>query len=168
MPSDTSRSLIDCFSDLKDPRVDRTKRHLLTDIIMISICAVICGAEGWEDIEEFADARQEWFECFLALPNGIPSHDTISRVFARLDPREFEKRFRDWVEGLREKLSEVISVDGKVSRGSHDRASGKKPISMVSAWAHDNSLVLGQLKVEDKTNEIKAIPELLQMLDLKG
>ena len=168
MSSDTSRSLIDCFSDLKDPRVDRTKRHLLTDIIMISICAVICGAEGWEDIEEFAEARQEWFECFLALPNGIPSHDTISRVFARLDPREFEKRFREWVEGLREKLSEVISVDGKVSRGSHDRAAGKKPISMVSAWAHDNSLVLGQLKVEDKTNEIRAIPELLQMLDLKG
>ncbi len=168
MPSETSRSLIDCFSDLKDPRIDRSKRHPLIAIIVISICAVICGSEGWEDIAEFGEARLEWFERFLDLPNGIPSHDTIARVFARLDPREFEKRFRQWVESLREQLSEVVAVDGKISRGSHNRAAGKKAIGMVSAWAHDNGMVLGQLKVDDKSNEITAIPELLQMLDLKG
>lgn len=168
MTSEHSRSLIECFSDLKDPRIDRTKRHLLTDIIVISICAVICGAEGWEDIEEFAEARKEWFEGILELPGGIPSHDTIGRVFARLDPKEFEKGFIKWVETLREKLAEVVSLDGKVSRGSHNKATGKKAIGMVSAWAHDNRLVLGQIKVEDKSNEITAIPELLRMLDLKG
>jgi predicted transposase YbfD/YdcC len=168
MPSDKSRSLIDCFSDLKDPRIDRSKRHHLTNILVISICAVICGSEGWEDIEEFGEARQEWFERFLELPNGVPSHDTIARVFARLDPKEFEKRFTEWVGTLREKLSEVVSIDGKVSRGSHNKAAGRKAIGMVSAWAHDNGLVLGQVKVDDKSNEITAIPELLRMLDLNG
>ena len=157
------------FSALTDPRIDRCKRHLLIDIITIAVCAVICGADGWEDMEEFGKAKQEWFSTFLELPNGIPSHDTFSRVFYRIDPRELQACFSSWVEAIAERIDgEIISIDGKTSRRSHDRRSGKAPLHLVSAWAKRNRLVLGQLKTEDKSNEITAIPELLKVLDIKG
>jgi len=163
------RTLVEQFAALPDPRVDRTKRHQLIDIVVIAVCAVICGAEGWEDIEMFGEVHQAWFETFLALPHGIPSHDTFRRVFARLEPEEFSGRFLAWVQEVAAMTrGEVIAIDGKTLRRSHDRAMGKAPIHMVSAWASANRMVLGQVKTDDKSNEITAIPELLRVLDLTG
>jgi len=161
-------SLEESFGKITDPRIDRTKLHKLIDIIIIAICAVICGAEGWEEIEEFGKEKQEWLENILELPNGIPSHDTISRVFSKINPEEFEKSFFLWVGSLTEHVSGVVAIDGKTLRRSHDRSNGKKALHMVSAWAAENRLVLAQLATEQKSNEITAIPELLRMLDLKG
>src|SRR5216684_2634295 len=162
-------SLINLFSDLSDPRVDRTKLHKLIDIITIAICAVICGADSWEDIADFGESKQPWFENFLELKNGIPSHDTFGRVFARLNPEEVQSRFLRWVETITQKIDkEVIAVDGKTLRRSFNRAFGKGPMHLVSAWAVKNRLVLGQVKVDDKSNEITAIPELLRLLELSG
>lgn len=157
------------FSDLEDPRVERTKLHKLTDILVIAICAIICGAEGWEDIEAFGEAKQEWFQTFLELPNGIASHDTFNRVFARLDPQQFQTCFINWIRAVSEVIEgQVIAMDGKLLRRSHDKGIGKAAVDMVSAWATANRLVLGQVKVEDKSNEITAIPELLQALEVSG
>jgi predicted transposase YbfD/YdcC len=161
-------SLEESFGKIADPRIDRTKLHKLIDIIIIAICAVICGAEGWEEIEQFGREKQEWFENILELPNGIPSHDTISRVFSKMNPEEFEKGFFLWMESLVEHVSGVVAIDGKTLRRSHDRVNGKKALHMVSAWAAENRLVLAQLATEQKSNEITAIPKLLRMLDLKG
>jgi len=162
-------NLIKLFSDLSDPRVERTKLHKLIDIVTIAICAVICGADSWEDIEEFGSSKQEWFESFLELENGIPSHDTFGRVFARLNPEEFQSRFLRWVETIRQKIDkEIVAVDGKTLRRSFNRAFGKGPIHLVSAWGVKNRLVLGQVKVDEKSNEITAIPELLRLLELSG
>jgi predicted transposase YbfD/YdcC len=161
-------SLEEIFGKIADPRIDRTKLHKLIDIIIISICAVICGAEGWEEIEEFGKAKQEWLENILELPNGIPSHDTISRVFSKINPQEFERCFSEWVRSLTESISGVVAIDGKTLRRSHEGAIGKKALHLVSAWAAENRLVLAQLATEQKSNEITAIPDLLRMLDLSG
>jgi len=161
--------IADHFGDLEDPRVDRTKRHELLDILIIAICAVICGADDWVAVESFGQAKEEWLRTFLALPHGIPSHDTFGRVFARLDPEAFQNCFRSWVAAVFERTeSQVVGLDGKTVRGSHDQALGKGAIHMVSAWATANELVLGQLKVDDKSNEITALPALLQLLSLEG
>jgi predicted transposase YbfD/YdcC len=157
------------FGDLNDPRIDRTKLHKLLDILVIAICAVIAGADNWEDIADFGEAKIDWFKTFLELPNGIPSHDTFNRVFARLDPQEFRNGFISWVSAVSEVIDgQVIAIDGKVLRRSHDRGIGKAAITMVSAWASATRLVLGQVKVDDKSNEITAIPQLLQALEVSG
>lgn len=157
------------FSDLEDPRVDRTKLHKLVDILVIAICAVIAGADNWEDIEGFGKARQEWLETFLELPSGIPSHDTFNRVFARLDPAQFQRCFINWITAVSQLVGgQVIAIDGKVLRRSQDKGIGKTAIDMVSAWATANHLVLGQMKVDEKSNEITAIPQLLEVLEVSG
>ena len=164
-----SVAISDHFADLEDPRIDRTKLHQLLDIIIIAICAVICGADTWVDVEEFGNAKIDWFRTFLELTNGIPSHDTFGRVFALLDPDQFRCGFVSWVQGISQITDgEIVALDGKRLRRSHDSALGKAAIHMVSAWASANRLVLGQLKVDEKSNEITAIPELLRLLTLKG
>jgi predicted transposase YbfD/YdcC len=157
------------FASLPDPRVDRTKLHPLLSIVTIALCAVLCGAESWDEIAAFGAARQAWFASFLALPHGIPSHDTFNRVFATLDPVQFRACFLRWTQAIAGVLpAQVIAVDGKTLRRSHDHHLGKQAIHMVSAWATANRLVLAQVKVADKSNEITAIPELLRQLAIKG
>lgn len=157
------------FANLDDPRVDRTKRHQLIDILVIAICAVICGADNWEEVQLFGEAKQAWFKTFLTLPHGIPSHDTFWRVFARLDPQQFQQSFVSWIAAVSEVTKgQVVAIDGKTLRRSHDHPLGRGAIEMVSAWAAENRLVLGQVKVDDKSNEISAIPELLGVLDISG
>lgn len=162
-------SAIKHFCDLVDPRVDRQKLHLLTDIIVITICAVICGADKWTEIALFGQAKETWFRGFLELPNGIPSHDTFGRFFSRLDPEQFRLCFQRWIQCVRTKTAgEIVSIDGKTLRGSFDVASSSAAIHMVSAWSNANRLVLGQVKVSEKSNEIRAVPRLLELLDLSG
>lgn len=157
------------FSNINDPRIERRKLHKLIDIITISICAVICGADTWSDIELFGSSKHEWFKQFLELPNGIPSHDTFARVFARLNPEEFQKSFISWIQSISKLTSqEIVAIDGKTLRGSYDTSDDKAAIHMVSAWAAANCLVLGQVKVDEKSNEITAIPKLLKVLCLQG
>jgi predicted transposase YbfD/YdcC len=157
------------FTQIKDPRVERTRWHLLTDIITIAILSVIAGAQGWEDIEEYGVNKKEWLETFLELPYGIPSPDTFRRVFEKINPKEFEQCFRQWVQSLVEKLGvEVVAIDGKTHKGSYDRTSKLKALHTVSAWSSEHRLVLGQTKVSSKSNEITAIPALLEMLDISG
>ncbi len=157
------------FATLPDPRVDRNKWHRLTDIITIAVCAVLCNANTWVDVELFGNAKLTWFRTFLSLPHGIPSHDTFGRVFARIDPERFQACFMDWVQvAFPLAANQVIAIDGKTVRGSHDRANGRAALHMVSAWAAENRLVIGQLDVEEKSNEITAIPLLLDALDLRG
>jgi predicted transposase YbfD/YdcC len=157
------------FGGIEDPRIDRTKRHKLLEIIILAICGAICGADDWVAMEKFGKAKLGWFRSFLELAHGIPSHDTFGRVFGALDPEEFQRCFISWVEALSELLrGQVIAVDGKALRRSYDNADGKAAIYMVSAWAEQNHMVLGQLKVEEKSNEITAIPKLLRLLDLRG
>ncbi|MEI2581838.1 ISAs1 family transposase, partial [Scytonema sp. PRP1] len=157
------------FSDIDDPRIERSKLHQLTDIITIAICAVICGADTWEDIELFGDAKYEWFKEFLELENGIPSHDTFARVFSRIEPKQFQECFLSWVKCV-EQLTDgdLVAIDGKTLRHSYDAKNEKAAIHMVSAWSTSQRLVLGQVKVDEKSNEITAIPELLNLLCLKG
>ena len=156
------------FASLTDPRCPNA-RHQLSDLLVIAICAVICGAEGWEDIEEYGKAQAEWFEAVLDLPHGIPCDDTFRRVLSRLDPDELTQCFIAWSEALSDLSNgDMVSIDGKTLRHSFDHAASKAAIHMVSAWAHANRLVLGQLTVEAKSNEITAIPKLLQLLDLQG
>ena len=163
------QELEDAFAELTDPRVDRTKEHLLLDIVAITICAVICGADGWVAVEEFGKAKQAFLKQFLALPSGIPSHDTFGRVFAALDAQAFQAGFGRWVRAIwPASCGEVIALDGKTSCGSHDRGSGKDAIHLVSAWASEARLVLAQRTVDRKSNEITALPELLKQLDVEG
>lgn len=166
----TRTNLYDHFSQLSDPRLNRNKKHNLTDIIVLSILAVICGAESWDSIEEFGKARIDFLKKVLYLPNGIPSHDTINRVFSMLKPDKFESIFISWTDTLRDKTltNDVIAIDGKTVCGSKDSFHKKSPIHIVSAWSNGNQLVLGQHKVDGKSNEITAIPKLLEMLDIKG
>jgi predicted transposase YbfD/YdcC len=159
------------FATLTDPRCPTApnSRHLLMDILIIAVCAVISGAEGWEDIEEYGKSQAEWFAAILDLPHGIPGHDTFRRVLSRVDPAELTQCFIAWTSALSEASGgDMVSIDGKTLRHSFDRATSTAAIHMVSAWASANRLVLGQLKVEEKSNEITAIPRLLQLLDLKG
>jgi hypothetical protein len=167
MERQPAASIAGHFADLEDPRVDRTKQHLLLDIVVIAICAVICGADSWVSVALFGEARLAWLKGFLELPNGIPSHDTFGRVFARLKPEQFEKCFLQWIAAVSDiTAGQVVAIDGKTVRRSHDTGLGKGAIHMVSAWATANELVLGQVKVDDKSNEITAIPTLLQVLEI--
>ena len=169
MKSPKNPSLIDRLAQIPDPRLDRRKRHKLIDILAIAILATICGADHWTEIHSFGKAREAWLKKFLELPNGIPSHDTFGRVFSLICPQAFRTMFSQWVEAIRVHFDcEIINVDGKCLRGSHDRAPGKSPLYMVSAWANSNRLVLGQVKADEKSNEIRAIPELLRFLAIKG
>jgi len=157
------------FGDLPDPRSGENISHPLINIITISLCAVLCGADGWVDVEQFGEAKQSWFEEFLYMPHGIPSHDTIGRVFRLLDPTEFETRFRDWTQHMCELLNgEVVAVDGKQLRRSKDGVLGADGIYMVNVWATENQLSLAQAKVESHTNEITAIPVLLRLLEIEN
>ena len=150
-------------------RAERAKRHELLDSIVITICGVICGADNWVEIEEFGNARLEWLSRFLRLPNGIPSHDTFGRVFSRLDPDQFGACFMNWVQSVAELTpGEVVAIDGKTLRRCHDRGQGRAPLHLVSAWAAQNHLVLGQTRTQAHSNEITAIPQLLALLELRG
>lgn len=154
---------------VKDPRINRCKRHLLIDIITIAVCAVIGGADKWIDIAAFGRRRQEWFESFLELPNGIPSHDTLERVFDRLDPLTLQQALLGWLHSISETLGfKHIAIDGKTLRGSGGGSLGLRYLHLVSAWATEANLTLGQVAVEEKSNEITAIPRLLELLDLHG
>jgi len=169
MPKKPLEAIEEHFGKVSDPRVDRTKDHKLIDIIAIAVCAVICGAEGWVDIELYGKSKQPWLSTFLELPNGIPSHDTFGRVFSLLDAQQFQLAFYEWVFAVNEIVQgQVINIDGKCLRGSDDKYLGKRAIYMVSAWAEANELVLGQRKVNEKSNEITAIPELLKLLAIAG
>ncbi len=169
MPGPMSPSLVETMEALEDPRVDRTKLHPLTDILVLSVLAVICGADSFVAIALFGRLNEEWLRTFLKLPHGIPSHDTLGRVCARLDAAGFEEGFRDWVQAAFELTEgQVVPVDGKCVRGSHDRVQGLAPLHPVSAWAQANRLVLAQTAVDDKSNASTAIPELLRMLCLQG
>jgi predicted transposase YbfD/YdcC len=169
MHDEPTASISNHFAGLKDPRIERTKLHQLLDIIVIAICAIICGADDWVEVELFGNAKLAWLKTFLELPNGIPSHDTFGRVFARLNAEQFQQCFLAWMQAVSAVTrGQVIAIDGKVLRGSCNRMLGKAGIDMVSAWATANHLVLGQVKVDDKSNEITAIPKLLQVLEIAG
>lgn len=157
------------FVDLTDPREDRGYNHKLLDVIGLALCGTICGANSWADVERFAKAHIEWFEQFLELPYGVPSHDTFSRLFARLDTEEFQKCLGEWVQQLQLQLEgKTVSIDGKTLCGSHDRPAAKQALHIVSAWANQVKFCLGQVSVESKSNEIPAVRELLDILHLKG
>jgi len=153
------------FSNIEDPRSNNASHHLI-DIITIAICALISGADGWVEIEEYGNAKYEWFKQFLNLPNGIPSHDTFGRVFALIDPEQFRESFLSCVKAIAELMEKHIAIDGKQLRRSHDRTNDKAALHMVSAWSSENRMVLGQEKVRDKSNEIIAIPALLEILEI--
>lgn len=162
-------SLADALICIHDPRIDRTKKHKLVDILIIALCATICGVEGWEEIEIFGAEREDWFKGFLELPNGIPSHDTMYRVFSRIDPHELSETLIAWTQGLNESVDgKIVAIDGKTLRGSFDAATGKGALHMVSAWVEENNLVLGQLACDSKSAEVTNISNLLKMLELKG
>jgi len=162
-------SLVKCFQEIEDHRVDRTKKHRLIDILCLAVIAVIGGAEGWEEIEEFGKQKEEWLKRFLHLSNGIPSHDTISRLFRRLKPEAFQDCFARWIESLQDRADDKhVAIDGKTLRRSHDRKTMKSALHSVCAWSVENHLVLGQQGVHEKSNEITAIPKLLEILELKG
>jgi len=161
-------SLVEHFSSLKDPRFIKKSDHKLIDIMVISICATLCGANTWVEMELFGKAKQDWFETFLDLPNGIPSHDTFGRIFSLLSHKNFQECFLSWINSISGEIKGVVAIDGKTLRRSHDHSSGKAAIHMVSAWSSENNIVLGQIKTEEKSNEITAIPQLLKALDVNG
>lgn len=161
-------SFLNHFETLTDPRIERSKEHLLIDIVAIAILAVISGADGWGAIELYGKTKYEWLKGFLELPNGIPSHDTFSRVFARIEPQQFQECFLSWVNSITQKLElEVIAIDGKTMKQSYDRNQSQKPLHIVSAWSASHQLVLGQKKVNKKSNEVTAIPALLELLEIE-
>jgi predicted transposase YbfD/YdcC len=157
------------FETLTDPRIERTKVHALLDMIVIALCATICGADSWADVERFGRAKQVWFAKFLELAGGIPPHDTFGRLFARLDTTEFDACLRNWLRGLCHSLKgQGVAIDGKTLRHSFDKATGKAALHSVSAWATDLRLSLGQVAVADKSNEITVVPKLLELLEIAG
>lgn len=163
------KSLRNEFASLKDPRVQRTRLHSLNDILVITICGFVCGVDNWVDLELFGKAKLAWFKTFLQLPSGIPSHDTFGRLYAALDPVEFSRCFARWMRGISKVTDgQLVALDGKALRRSFDTAAEKSAIHMVSAWAARNHVVLGQVKTDEKSNEITAIPKLLEMLYLEG
>lgn len=167
MPSSAKLSLVEHFKHLPDPRVNRTLDHDLVDVMVIAVCCLLCAGESFNDMADFGRAKEEWFRTFLGLRSGIPSHDTFNRVFAALNPKAFADCFIAWTQSLRAAIpQEIVALDGKALRRALD--SGQSPKYVVSAWAESNGLVLGQLKVEDKSNEITAVPELLRALELAG
>lgn len=162
-------SLVDYLGDIPDPRIEKKNRHKLVDVLVISICAVICGAEHWTEMEDFGECKVNWFSSFLDLPNGIPSHDTFGRVFSLIDPEQLQQCYMDWIQGFMKGVDvHHICLDGKTVRGSAHTPDNKKPIHMVSAYAHECGLVLTQKKVDDKSNEITALPEVLSRVSLSG
>jgi predicted transposase YbfD/YdcC len=169
MSEKACESIAEAFGEMSDPRVEGRCEHKLMDILIIAICGVITGAESWVEIETFGKLKEGKLRTFLDLAEGIPSHDTFGRVFGALDGEEFQKGFARWVEGVFQvSEGQVIAIDGKTVRRSHNKAIGKDAIHMVSAWASANGIALGQRKVDDKSNEITAIPELLRLLDVAG
>ena len=163
-------SIVTHFHTLEDPRIERTKKHSLLDILVIALCTLLTGGEGFQDMELFGKSKRPWLQTFLALPHGIPSHDTFGRVFARLNPTRFQECFLSWTRAVAALTQgTLVSLDGKTVRASFDRATAASPLHMVSAWCSQNGgLVMGQLKTDSKSNEITAIPELLQLLAIKG
>ena len=162
-------SFLEHFANLNDPRIERSKEHLLKDIIAIAILAIISGADGWVAIEAYGNAKYEWLKSFLELANGIPSHDTFSRVFSRIEPEQFQECFLSWVNSIvKESELEVIAIDGKTMKQSYDRNHQQKALHIVTAWSSSHQLVLGQKKVDKKSNELTAIPELIEMLEITG
>lgn len=161
-------SLVGCMEEVPDPRAPYNQKHKFLDIIVIAVTAILCGMDTWNEIEDWAKSKREWLGTFLELPGGIPSHDTINRVFQMIDPEKFHDAFFRWTGAVAGKIEGVVAIDGKTVRRSRDDAKGNRPAHVVSAWACEASLVLGQLRVDEKTNEIKAIPELLDILCLKG
>ncbi len=164
-----AKTLFEGVGEIKDPRVERTKLHLLKDIMVIAVCATICGADNWEEIAEFGESKREWFAGFLELKNGIPSHDTFRRVFILLDNIELKSLFVEWISStISLSKGTLVNIDGKNLCGSKEPIKGKKALNVVSAWASEQSVVVGQVRCEEKSNEITAIPELLKILDLQG
>ena len=161
-------SLVGCMKEIPDPRAPYNQMHKFLDIIIIAVTAILCGMDTWNEIEDWAYSKKEWLETFLELPGGIPSHDTINRGFQMIDPDQFHDAFFRWTSAVAGKIEGIIAIDGKTIRRSKDESKGNRPSHVVSAWACDTSLVLGQLRVDEKTNEIKAIPQLLEILCLKG
>ncbi len=169
MDAQAPRGAMRFFADMEDPRSNQGKRHRLLDMIVIAITAVICNADGWEDIELFGRSKEKWFRTFLELPHGIPSHDTFSRVFARLDPDAFEARFQQWMAHLGQTSNgRLIAIDGKTLRRSFDTAAEKAALHMINAWCVTNQTALAQVTCGDKANEITEMPRLLSLLDLNG
>lgn len=159
------QDLASCLGEVEDPRVNRTRDHKLIDLLIIAVCSMICGGEGFNDMETFGKAQYQWLKRFLELPNGIPSHDTFNRVFSAIDPEQFMDCFVRWTQSLRSALGcDVVAIDGKALRRAHNKDESIPYI--VSAWASQNGLTLGQVKVDEKSNEITAIPKLLRILDL--
>lgn len=170
MSEPAAAGIIEHFSTLPDPRIHVNKNeHKIIDIIIIAVCAVICAADNWTEIEEYGNAKKDWFATFLELPNGIPSHDTFNRVFSFINPEEFQRCFSGWIQAAAKiTKGQVVAIDGKTLRRSYDKKSNKAAIHMVSAWASASRLVLGQVRTEEKSNEITAIPELLNLLEIEG
>lgn len=161
--------IIEHFSILDDPRLERHKLHSLIDIIVLSICAISSGSDGWEAIEDFGKEKEEWLRQYIPLKNGIPSHDCIAYTLSKISPVRFRECFMNWVNAVKEQTDgEVIAIDGKTARGSRDRKNNRNPLHMVSAWACSNRLVLAQEATDEKSNEITAIPKLLSILEIKG
>jgi predicted transposase YbfD/YdcC len=156
------------FEDLTDPRIERTRRHDLFELLVVALCGTIAGADSWADVERFGEKRLDWLRTFLRLENGIPSHDTFGRVFALLDPAKLMACIQQWLDDVGCQIGKHIAIDGKTLRGSFNKAAGKNPLHLVSAWACEARLTLGQVASDAKSNEITAIPLLLELLDLKG
>jgi DDE_Tnp_1-associated/Transposase DDE domain len=156
------------FENLTDPRVERTRVHNLFELVVVALCGTLAGADTWADIERFGNDRLTWLRTFLSLESGVPSHDTYGRVFAKLDPAELMACIQQWLDDLGREIGKHIAIDGKTLRGSDDKAAARNPLHLVSAWASEARLTLGQVAVDSKSNEITAIPLLLELLDLKG
>jgi predicted transposase YbfD/YdcC len=170
MADTVNASIVEHFRTLEDPRIERTKKHLLLDSLVIALCTLLSGGEGFQDMELFGKSKRAWLQTFLALPHGIPSHDTFGRVFARLHPQRFQECFLAWTQAVAQLTQgALISLDGKTVKASFDRATASSPLHMLSAWCSENGgLVVGQIKTDSKSNEITALPELLQLLAIKG